>query len=154
MKEALPVTEIDDLLDYDQTESTESQSVAPSTSGTALVLSDISGRLQPALYASLRDGNDDNVTKACTRGTLMAASLMSRSGISLDLDNLGHREIACQYSIYELFLALGIKDAGKEYREKGKNLIVALGGTIPESANPESVRTPVMALARPGKLKC
>jgi hypothetical protein len=56
------------------------------------------------------------------------------------------REIVLAMTIYELHLALGHEEAGREYRIKAKDLIVAAFGDYPEAGSGQEAKIPAMAV--------
>lgn len=131
-------TGFDDLLEQKGSAATESSSTAYSAAtGTAIAPTEVATRLSPSLYAQLSDGNENTVIRASERAIIHIGTILARLGKRVDLDDPVTREIVLLFTIYELHMALGHEEAGREYRIKAKDLIVAGFGSYPEAAKEE-----------------
>ena len=104
--------------------------------GVMVTPGEVADRLSKNLYAALSDGSDDTV----------------RFGIPYDLDDKIIREVVLIHTIYELHIALGHEEAGKEYRIKAKDIILAAWGDFPDSDSPPE-KSAAAAVAVPPKRK-
>ncbi len=150
----MDVTDFDDLMQQKGSAATKTTTINPiigSSIGSPITAEEIAEQLTPRLYAQLADPDDDAVIRASERAALHVAAIFSRFGVPLNLDNQMHREIVKNYTIYELHLALGNEEAGKEYRLKAKDYIVALFGEYPEAGSPLSDKPVLGALTVPAQ---
>jgi len=144
----MTTTDFDDLL-QDETDpvATAGITIPVTTIGTPIESSEVQGRLAPNLFLQLSEGDDAAVIRASERATLHVGTIAARLGKALDLDDRVSREIVLNFTIYELHMALGHEAAGKEYRMKGRDLIVAAFGEFPESGSPAAPASPAAAVA-------
>jgi hypothetical protein len=141
----MPLTEYDDLL-VPQSSVTAALSLPYAVIGTPIAASEIADRLSEKLYEQLSGGVDSVVVSAAERATVHIGVLTARVGKRLDLDDTVMREIVVLMTIYELHMALGNESAGREYRLKAKDLIVATFGNFPEGDKPTEASPPVAAI--------
>jgi len=142
-------TEFDELLEEKGSAVTEQVSTAYApASGTPITPAEVSGRLSPALYAQLSEGSESTVIRASERAGIHVGTILSRLGRETDLDDPVTREIVLLFTVYELHMALGHEEAGREYRLKAKDLIVSGFGSFPEAEKQES-GSPVGAVTVP-----
>jgi hypothetical protein len=143
----MSVTEFDDLLDgWCRPAVTEQQAITFTSSGSPITAQEIAARLAPSLYAQLSNGSEDSVIRAAERATIHIGTIAARLGRPLNLDDTVMREIVLDMAIYELHLALGHEEAGREYRIKAKDLIVAAFGDYPEAGSSQEAKPPVGAV--------
>jgi len=148
----MSVTEFDDLLGEDPTvAATTGTSVTYGAAGIPIAPAEIRDRLSANLYAQLSDGDDATVVRASERATVHVGAVAARLGKTLDLDETVTREIVVLFTIYELHMALGHEAAGKEYRLKAKDLIIAAYGGFPESGSAAEAPSPAAAVVTPGR---
>lgn len=144
------MTDFDDLLNPRESSAvTEQLSIAYSAKGSPITAAEVATRLAPALYAQLADGSDDTVVRAAERATIHIGTIAASLGKPLDLDDTVMREIVLNMTVYELHLALGHEEAGREYRIKAKDLIIAALGAFPESGSPNEGPVSVGAVKVP-----
>ncbi len=93
--------------------------------GTGIEISEVRDRLSSALFEQLRDGSDKTIIKAVNRALIHAQSVFAKGSVTLDLDVVLHREIVLNLTLYELHMALGHEEAGREYRLKARDLFDA-----------------------------
>lgn len=117
--------------------------------GKPIEASEVSDRLSHNLYTQLSEESDETTIKAINRSQIYVGSILRRLRVSFDLDNQCVREIVLIYTIYELHIALGHEEAGREYRMKAKDIILAAYGRFPDSDDAQvekeasaAVRTP------------
>lgn len=144
----MSITGFDDLLSP-QGSVTDQVSTDISVRGEPVTVEEVAGRLSPGLYAQLSNGSSESVTRAASRATVRISAIAARCGRVLDLDNTVMREIVLNMTIYEMHMALGHEEAGKEYRVSAKDLIVATFGDYPEAGREQDARAPVAAVQRP-----
>ena len=113
---------------------------------------EVSQRLGQNLYTQLADGSDKNVVNAITRAGIYIGSVMRRFQQPFNLDNQVIREVVLIYTIYELHIALGHEEAGREYRFKARDIIRAQWGDFPDSDSPPE-KGVAAAVAVPPKRK-
>jgi len=113
---------------------------------------EVSKRLGQNLYTQLADGSDINVVNAITRASVYIGSVMRRFQQPFNLDNQVIREVVLIYTIYELHIALGHEEAGREYRFKARDIIRAQWGDFPDSDSPPE-KGVAAAVAVPPKRK-
>ena len=141
------VTDFDDLLRH-RPMVTDQISVDYKVTGTAVTASEVAERLAPALYAQLADGDETSVVLAAERATGHIGTIAARLGKTLNLDNTVMREIVLDMTIYELHMKLGHEEAGREYRIKAKDLVVAAFGDYPEAGSSQEAKVPAGAVKR------
>jgi hypothetical protein len=140
-------TDFDDLLGpRDSAAVTEQLSVPRETKGTPIAAAEVAARLAPSLYAQLADGDESTVTRAAERATTQVSIIAARLGRVLDLNDQAMREIVLLMTIYELHMALGHEEAGREYRIRAKDLIVAAFGDYPEAGSSQEAKIPAGAV--------
>jgi len=121
-------------------------SVSYTTKGSPIAPSEISSRIAPSLYAQLSDGDESTVARAAERASIQVSIVAARLGRVLDLDDQAMREIVLLMTIYELHMALGHEEAGREYRIRAKDLIVAAFGDYPEAGSTQEAKIPAGAV--------
>ncbi|HOX30912.1 MAG TPA: hypothetical protein PLB91_01205 [Spirochaetales bacterium] len=143
------ITDFDDLLDPRHPAAvTEQLSIAYTAKGSPITASEVADRLAPALYTQLADGDVASVVRAAERATIHIGTIAARLGRPLDLDDTVMREIVLDMTIYELHMKLGHEEAGREYRIKAKDLIVAAFGDYPEAGSAQEGKPPVAAVKK------
>ncbi len=130
---------------------TEPQSeTAFSPFGTPVTAAEVEKRLSENLYRQLSDGDDGFVLDAVNRAEIYVSTILRWLSVRFDLDNGIIREIVLMQSLYELHMALGHEEAGREYRNQMKNTVIAAFGSFPDSDNSSAPeKTPVGAVVRP-----
>ncbi len=147
----MPMTDFDDLLEQKGTAVVSSRSVSPAASGSVITPDEVRSRLSVQLYEQLSDGSDDTVIRASERAVIHVSAIFGRLGQALNLDLPVAREVALLFTVYELHMALGNEEAGREYRIKAKDLIVSSLGDYPEAANPAADKPAVGAITVPAR---
>ena len=117
--------------------------------GKSITVDEVSKRLSPNLYAQLSDGSDQSVLDAVERAQIYIGTVLSYLGVKLNLDDKIHREIVLMQSIYELHMALGHEEAGREYRLQAKNTIISAFGSFPDSDNQAIAKTSAAIVIKP-----
>jgi DNA gyrase/topoisomerase IV subunit B len=143
-----PNTDFDDLVESREREtaSTASRSSSYRVTGSAITADEVKARLAEALYTQLEDGSAANVIRASERAVIHVGAIAARLGKILNLDDTVEREIVLNFTIYELHMALGHEEAGKEYRLKAKDLIIAAWGGYPEADKETGASVPLGAV--------
>ncbi|MDR2924018.1 MAG: hypothetical protein LBU85_11845 [Treponema sp.] len=101
--------------------------------GEPVTPEEVACRVSQNLYAQLADGSDDTVRDAITRAQIYAGSVLRRLRVPFNLDDKVVREVVLIHTVYELHIALGHEEAGREYRIKAKDIILAAWGSFPDS---------------------
>jgi len=120
--------------------------------GEPVTAEEVADRLSQNLYAQLADGSDDTVLAAVTRAQIYVGSVLRRLGVPFNLDDKVVREVVLIHTVYELHIALGHEEAGREYRIKARDIILAAWGSFPDSDNAPEKGT-AAAVAVPPKRK-
>jgi hypothetical protein len=122
--------------------------------GTAIKADEIRDRLSVSLYKQLSESSDDTTLRAVLRAQIHAGAIFRFLNVSFDLDDKVVREIVLLYTVYELHIALGHEEAGREYRILAKNLIIAAYGKFPNATDSSVPLVQVgVAVAKPKKCK-
>ena len=116
--------------------------------GEPVTPEEVSLRLSENLYTQLADGSDETVRNAITRAGIYIGSVMRIFKQPFNLDNKVIREVVLVYTIYELHMALGHEESGREYRVKARDIIRAAWGDFPDSSSPPEKGT-AAAVAKP-----
>lgn len=116
--------------------------------GEPVAPEEVSNRLSANLYAQLCEKDDETVERAVERAEIYIGALLRYKGESLNLDDAVVRELVLMQTIYELHLALGHEEAGREYRLQLKHTFAAVYGALPEGDSPIPAM-PSGALAKP-----
>ena len=118
--------------------------------GEEITPEEVAERLSANLYAQLADGSDGTVCNAITRAGIYIGAVLRRFNVPYNLDDKIVREVVLIHAVYELHIALGHEEAGKEYRIKARDIIRAAWGDFPEAGSaPE--RGAAAAVATPKK---
>lgn len=145
----MAITEFDDLLDPALSFTTRNEAVAPSVVGTPVTAAEISARLIAHNYDQLTDGVQAVTERAISTAQIHAAAIMARLGRPLDLGTPVDREVVVLFAIWELYLRVGHEAAGREYRIKARDLVIATYGRYPEGEKPEGGNLPIGAVTKP-----
>ena len=111
----------------------ENQRVIFEPFGTAVTADEIRARLSTSLYKQLSENSDDTVLRAVNRAEIRASAIFRYLSVPFNLDDTTQREIVLILSIYELHIALGHEEAGREYRILARDMIIAAYGKYPDS---------------------
>lgn len=117
--------------------------------GKSITVDEVSKRLSPNLYNQLSDGSDQFVLDAVERAQIYIGTVLSYLGVKLNLDDKVQREIILMQSLYELHMALGHEEAGREYRLQAKNTIISAFGSFPDSDNQAIAKTSAAVVIKP-----
>ena len=147
----MELTGFDDLLSNRGSAATQTYIQTPAYTGAAITAAEVQSRLSGRLYDQLSDGDPTTVIRASERAVLHVAAIYSRLGLALNLDDPVSREVALLYTIYELHLSLGNEEAGREYRLKAKDMIIAAYGDYPEAEKPTGEKPAIGAITVPEK---
>jgi hypothetical protein len=127
------------------------QAVSFTPFGTPIGTGEVRERLSRNLYDQLSEKSEDTVTNAVSRAEVYTGAVLKYLGVALDLDAPVIREIVLMQTVYELHMALGHEEAGREYRIQAKNTIIAAFGSFPDSDSAAPERIPAAAVAVPPK---
>ena len=120
--------------------------------GEPVTPEEVAQRLSRNLYDQLSEKSDDTVRDAITRAGIYIGAVLRRLSVPYNLNDHVVREVVLIHTIYELHIALGHEEAGKEYRIKAKDIIRAAWGDFPEAdSGPE--KGAAAAVAVPPKRK-
>jgi len=120
--------------------------------GEPVTPEEVAARLSTNLYGALSDNSDKTVIEAITRAGIYVGAVLRRLSVPFDLGDRIVREVVLIHTIYELHIALGHEEAGKEYRVKARDIVRAAWGDFPESETPPE-RGAAAAVASPPKRK-
>jgi hypothetical protein len=129
------------------------QAVSFAPFGTPITAEEVRKRLSRNLYDQLSEKSGDTVTNAVSRAEVYVGAILNYLNVRLDLDAPVIREIVLMQTVYELHMALGHEEAGREYRIQAKNTIIAAFGSFPDSDSAAPERPAVAAVAVPPKPK-
>jgi hypothetical protein len=127
------------------------QAAAFAPFGAPIAAEELRKRLSRNLYDQLSEKSEGTVTDAVSRAEIYVGAVLNYLGVRLDLDAPVIREIVLMQTVYELHMALGHEEAGREYRIQAKNTIVAAFGSFPDSDSAAPERPAVAAVAVPPK---
>lgn len=117
--------------------------------GDPITPAEVAERLSKNLYAQLADGSDDAVWGAISRAVIYIGAVLRRLSVPYDFDNRIVREVVLMHAVYELHIALGHEEAGKEYRIKARDTIRAAWGDFPEADSaPEKCAAAAVAVPK------
>lgn len=143
------MTELDELeIDNIPAEDTNNN-VTFEPFGKSITVDEVSKRLSPNLFTQLSDGSDQSVLDAVERAQIYIGTVLSYLGVKINLDDKVQREIVLMQSIYELHMALGHEEAGREYRLQAKNTIISAFGSFPDSDNQAVAKTSAAVVIKP-----
>ena len=118
--------------------------------GEAVTVEEVSKRLSNNLYRQLSEDSDQFVLDAVSRAQVYIGTLLSWKKVSFNQDNRTIREIVLMQTLYELHMALGHEEAGREFRTQMKNTFIAAFGSFPDSDNSGKVeQTPAAQVVVP-----
>lgn len=114
------------------------QPVSVSVFGTAITQQEVEKRLSRNLFKQLSDSSESSVPDAINRAQIYVGTILKGFGVRLNLDDDVIREVVLLNSIYELHMALCHAEAGKEYRDRAKDLILVTWGEYRDADRPEA----------------
>ncbi len=101
--------------------------------GTPVTVEDVQKCLSGNLYTQLSEKSDTFVLDAVGRAQTYIGAVLSYLGADFNLDSSVVRQVVLMQTVYELHMALGHEEAGREYRIQAKNTIIAAYGAFPDS---------------------
>ena len=101
--------------------------------GSPVTADEIRTRLSESLYEQLSEGKDETVMQAVNRAMIYIGAVLRRFDQEYNLDDKIVRELVLIHAIYELHIALGHEEAGREYRMKARDIILARYGSYPDA---------------------
>ena len=115
------------------------QAVSFAPFGAPITPEEVRKRLGKNLYDQLSEKSAGTVTNAVSRAEVYTGAVLKRLKAAFNLDVPVIREIVLMQTVYELHMALGHEEAGREHRIQAKNTIIAAFGSFPDadSAAPE-----------------
>lgn len=119
--------------------------------GNPIAIEEIKKRLAYNEYIQLSENDDQTVLDAIDRAIIYVSSIIKRFNLSFTLDDIYIREVVLILSIYELHIALGHEEAGRDYYNKAKSLIKACWGDYPDSNNSIQEKAVVASVVKPKK---
>jgi hypothetical protein len=118
--------------------------------GEPVTPEEVAERLSKNLYGQLSEKSDDTARGAISRAGIYIGAVLRRLNVPYNLDDKVVREVVLIHAIYELHIALGHEEAGKEYRVKARDIIRAAWGDFPESdSSPEKSAAAAVAVPKP-----
>lgn len=126
-------SDFDDLVPQKGTAATRIKEVPTAVSSGTISPEEVKGRLSSGLYETLSDGSNENTIRAIERASIHVKAIINRLGKTFTIDEPVIRETVLLYTIYELHMALGHEEAGRECRIKARDLIIAAYGDYPET---------------------
>ena len=120
--------------------------------GEPVTPEEVAARLSENLYKQLSEESDDHVRGAISRAEIYVGAVMRRFSTAYNLDDKIIREVVLIHTIYELHIALGHEEAGREYRMKARDIILAAWGNFPDSDTPPK-KNAAASVAVPPKRK-
>jgi hypothetical protein len=142
-----------DELPLESAASAPRQAVSFAPFGTPITVNEVRNRLGRNLYDQLSEKSGDTVMNAVSRAEVYVGAVLNYLNVRLDLDAPVIREIVLMQTVYELHMALGHEEAGREYRTQAKNTIIAAFGSFPDSDTAAPEKPAVAAVALPPKPK-
>lgn len=120
--------------------------------GAAITAEEVEKRLSSNLYRQLSDDSEQFVLDAVSRAQVYIGTLLAWKKVQFNLGNSTIREIVLMQTLYELHMALGHEEAGREYRTQMKNTFIAAFGSFPDSDNSDTVeKAPAAQVVVPPK---
>lgn len=107
--------------------------------GEPIAAEEVEKRLSSNLYRQLSDNSEQFVLDAVARAQVYIGTLLSWKNRQFSLDDRTIREIVLMQTLYELHMALGHEEAGREYRNQMKNAFIAAFGSFPDSDNSDKI---------------
>jgi hypothetical protein len=120
--------------------------------GEPVTPADVQERLSNNLYDQLSEKSEDVALAAINRAMIYVGAVLRRLNVAFNLDDRTVREVALIHTVYELHIALGHEEAGREYRMRARDIIRAAWGDFPE-ADSAPEKGAAAAVAVPPKRK-
>jgi hypothetical protein len=117
--------------------------------GEPVVPEEVRERLSGNLYIQLSENDDETTSAAIRRAEIYTGAVLRRLDVPFSLDNEIVREVVLINTVYELHIALGHEEAGREYRLKAKDIILAAWGGYPDTDNPVTEKAAAAAVVTP-----
>jgi hypothetical protein len=119
--------------------------------GTPVAAEEIRKRLSRNLYCRHSEKSADTSANAVSRAEIYTGAILKYLRVRFDLDEPVIREIVLMQTVYELHMALGHEEAGREYRTRAKDTITAAFGSFPEGDTAAPEKPVAAAAAVPAK---
>ena len=119
--------------------------------GTPISVNEVEARLSRNLYSQLSEDSSTTTQQAISRAQIYVGAILRRLNIAFTLDDQCIREIVLINTIYELHIALGHEEAGREYRMKAKDIILAAYGDYPDTEDKSSTKQSTASVITPRK---
>lgn len=114
--------------------------------GTPITSAEVADRLNDNLYTQLSDDDDNTTLERIKSAEIYVGSILRKFGVKFDLDVDVIREIVVLNTIYEMHIAHGHEEAGREYRSRAKDIILVTWGDFKDSENSTSAKLPTGAV--------
>lgn len=121
--------------------------------GNPITAEEIRARLSESLYDQLSEGKDETVMQAVSRAQIYIGAVLRRFDAAFNLNDKVVRELVLIHSIYELHIALGHEEAGREYRLKARDIILAAYGSYPDADTQNDSGLPCGAIRVPSETR-
>ena len=121
--------------------------------GEPVTPNEVRERLSNNLYIQLSEDSEDVTSAAINRAMIYVGAVLRRLSVPYDLDNTIVREVVLINTVYELHIALGHEEAGREYRLKARDIILAAWGEFPDTDNAMPEKAPAAAVVKPQRKK-
>jgi len=117
--------------------------------GEPVTPDEVRQRLSNNLYIQLSENSEEVATAAISRAVIYVGAILRRLKVPYNLDDTIVREVVLINTVYELHIALGHEEAGREYRLKARDIILAAWGEYPDTDNAAPEKAPAAAVVRP-----
>lgn len=115
--------------------------------GNPVTAGEVQNRLSASLYKQLSEDSHNTTVRAIERAQVSSGAIFHNLNVAFDLDNQIVREIVLILTVYEMHIALGHEEAGREYRIQAKNIITAAFGRYPDSEDSAPAAIPCAVVA-------
>lgn len=129
------------------------ENIAFAPLGEPVTATEIRARLSESLYEQLSEGKDETVMQAVNRAMIYIGAVLRRFDEPYNLDDKIVRELVLIHTIYELHIALGHEEAGREYRMKARDIILARYGSYPDADKENDTGLPWGAIRVPNETR-
>jgi hypothetical protein len=119
--------------------------------GEPVTPEEVTERLSANLYDQLSEKDDEITARAISRAEVYIGVLLRYKGQILNLDDKVVRELVLMQTVYEMHIALGHEEAGREYRHLMKNTFMAVYGSFPDSDDDAAPALPMGAITKPSR---
>jgi hypothetical protein len=117
--------------------------------GEPVTPEEVAARLSKNLYDQLSEKSDEVTAAAISRASIYVGAILRRLNVPYNLDDSIVREVVLINTVYELHIALGHEEAGREYRLKARDIILAAWGGYPDTDNAAPEKAAAAAVVLP-----